>query len=59
MTVLNDAEYSKQLTAAGVENEVFVSKGATHGYFTAPGTSIQYDAYDFSKAYVWIFQDVL
>lgn len=38
MNVLyDDAEYSKRLTAAGVENELFLSKGALHGFFTFPG----------------------
>jgi len=37
MSILYDAEYSKRLTAAGVDNEVFLVKGAVHGFFTAPG----------------------
>ena len=35
--ILYDAEYSKRLTAAGIDNEVFLAKGALHGYFTVPG----------------------
>ena len=31
------AEYSKNLTAAGVPNELFLSKGAIHAFYTCPG----------------------
>ena len=44
VNVLNDAEYSKRLIAAGVYNELHLAKGAIHAFFTFPGITIQYHA---------------
>jgi acetyl esterase len=32
----NLSEYAKKLTAAGVHNELLLSKGAVHGFYTLP-----------------------
>jgi len=38
-------EYSKKLTAAGVHNELYLSKGAIHAFFTLPGQWYNSDRY--------------
>jgi len=58
MRIIYDAEYSKRLTAAGVDNEVFLVKGAVHGYFTTPGTCICLNhmhrvSWDWSMTFRW------
>jgi acetyl esterase len=47
-------EYSKRLTAAGVDSEVFLSKGAVHGYFTAPGAFAELCSQSYAKAVEFI-----
>jgi len=43
-------EYSKRLTAAGVDNEVFLSKGSIHGFFTCPGAFVELGGQAYAKA---------
>jgi len=47
-------EYSKRLTAAGVDSEVFLAKGAVHGYFTAPGAFVELCSQSYAKAVEFI-----
>jgi acetyl esterase len=47
-------EYSKRLTAAGVDNEVFQASGAIHGYFTTPGAFVELAGQSYTKAVEFI-----
>lgn len=47
-------EYAKKLTAAGVENDVFLSKGAIHGYYTHPGFCVELCRESYAKAVEFI-----
>lgn len=41
--------YSKKLTDAGIHNEIYVSKGAVHAFYTLPG---EHAANTYTKCYI-------
>jgi len=47
-------EYSKRLTAAGVDNQVFQANGAIHGYYTTPGAFVELCGQSYAKAVEFI-----
>lgn len=47
-------DYAKKLTDAKVENEVFLSKGAIHGFYTQPGYFVELCRESYSKTVEFI-----